>query len=87
MLKKEQFCQNNPEKSYTRWKTKHEPSSYSLSLICSVYATKNRLYFYWGKDCVENFYKKLKELQTEIINHEEKEMILLTDKENNIYEE
>ena len=34
LLKKEQSCQNNPEKSYTDRKSKHEPSGYSLSLIC-----------------------------------------------------
>ena len=37
-------------------------------------------YFYRGKDWIENFCKKLKEIKTEIINYEEKEMIPLTDK-------
>ena len=68
--KKEQSCQNNPEKSYTDRKSKHEPSGYSLSLICSFDATENRYYLYRGKDCIENFCKKLKELGTEIINYE-----------------
>ena len=57
-----------------------------LSLICSFDATKNRNYFYRGKDCIKNFCKKLKELGTEIINCEEKEMIPLTDIENKFYE-
>ena len=57
-------CQNNLEKSYTERKAKHEPSGYSLSLICSFDATKNRHYFYRGKDCFKNFCKKLKELRT-----------------------
>ena len=35
LLIKEQFCQNNPKESYTERKAKHEPSAYSLSLICS----------------------------------------------------
>ena len=48
--------------------------------------TKNKDYFYRGKDCIESFCKKLKEIETEIINYEEKEMILLTDKENKSYE-
>ena len=43
---KKQSCQNNPEKSYTEKKAEHEPSGYSLSLICSFDATKNRHYFY-----------------------------------------
>ena len=35
LLIKEQSCQNNPEKSYTETKAKHEPSGYSLRRICS----------------------------------------------------
>ena len=85
MLIKKQYYQNNLEKSYTERKTKDEPSGYSLSLICSFDATKTRHYLYRGKDCVENFCKKLKELGTEIINYKEKEMIPLADKENKFY--
>ena len=50
------------KQSYTERKAKHEPSGYSLSLICSFDATKKRHYFYRGKDCIKNFCKKLKEL-------------------------
>ena len=50
LLIKEQSYQNNPEKSYTDKKAEHEPSGYSLSLICSFDATKSRHYFYRGKD-------------------------------------
>ena len=81
MLIKEQSYQNNLEKSYTERKAKLEPSDYSLSLVCSLDKAKNRHYLYRGKDCVENFCKKLKELGTEIINYEEKEMIPLMDEE------
>ena len=81
LLKKEQSCQNNPENSYTYRKAKHKPSGYSLSLICSVDETKNRRKFYRRKDCIKGFCNDLKELATEIINYEEKEMILLNDKE------
>ena len=35
LLKKEQFCQNNPEKSYTEKKTTHEPSGWLMFLRCS----------------------------------------------------
>ena len=42
---------------------------------------KSRRYFYREKDCIEKFCKDLKELGTEIINFEEKEMIPLTNKE------
>ena len=44
LLKKEQSCQNNSEKSYTERKVKHEPSGYSLSLICLFDAAKNKLF-------------------------------------------
>ena len=87
LLIKEQSCQNNLEKSYTERKAKYKPSGYSLSLICSFDVAKNRHYLYRGKDCTENFCKKLKELGTEIINSEEKEMILLTDEEIKSYKE
>ena len=33
LLKKEQSCQNNPKKSYTERKAKHEPSGYSVHLM------------------------------------------------------
>ena len=65
---------------------KHEPSGYSLSLICSFDSTKNKHYVYRGKDCVEHFCRKSKELGTEIINYERKDMIPLTNEEIKIYE-
>ena len=86
LLKKEQSCQNNPENSYTYRKAKHKPSGYSLSLICSVDETKNRRKFYRRKDCIKRFCNDLKELATEIINYEEKEITLLKDKKITLYE-
>ena len=47
---------------------------------------KNRRYFYRGKDCIEKFCKDLKEIGTEIINLDEKEMIPLRNKEIKSYE-
>ena len=85
LLKKEQLSQNNAENSYTEKKAKHKPSGYSLSLIWLFEETKNRSKFYRRKDCIEKFCN-LKELTTEIINYEEKEMTKLTDKEINFYE-
>ena len=86
MLKKEQFCQNNPENSYPQRKAKHKPSGYSLSLICSFDETLNRHKFDRRKDCIKRFCNDLKELPTETINYEEKEINLLNDKEINFYE-
>ena len=47
---------------------------------------KNRHYFYRRNNCIEKFCKNLKELGTEIISFEEKEMIPLTNKEIKSYE-
>ena len=76
-LIKEQSCQNDPEKSYTEKKAEYEALGCSLSLICSFDAAENRHYFYTRKDCIENSWKKLKELGTEIIDYKEKEMVPL----------
>ena len=79
-------CQNNPENSYTEKKVKHKPSGYAWCSICSFDDTKNKHYFYRGKDCIEKFCKDLKELGTEMINFKKKEMIPLTNKEIKSYE-
>ena len=68
LLEKIPSCQNIPEKSYTEKKAKHKPSGYAWCLICLFDDTKNKQYFYRGKDCIERFCKDLKELGTEIIN-------------------
>ena len=36
ILKKVQSSQNNPEKSYTEKKARHEPSGWSMSIISSL---------------------------------------------------
>ena len=72
LLKKKQFCQNNPENSYTQRKTKHQPSGYSLSLICSFVETKNRHKFHRRKDRIKRFCNDLKELAIEIITKKKK---------------
>ena len=78
--------QNNRENFYTEKKVKHKLSGYAWSSICLFDETKNRRYFYRGKDCIEKFCKDLKEIGTEIINLEEKEMIPLRNKEIKSYE-
>ena len=86
LLKKIRSCKYNLGNFHTEEKTKHKPSGYAWRSICSFDDTKNRRYFYRGKDCIEKFCKDLKELGTEIINFEEKEMIPLTNKEIKLYE-
>ena len=85
LLKTEQSCQNNPEKSYTARKAKHEPSDWAMFTKCSFDKEKNRFDYYRGIDCIEKGCEKFKGRATEIINYKEKEMISLTDKENNSY--
>ena len=86
LLKKEQFCKNNPKNSYTERKAKHKPSGYSLKLNCLFDETKNRRKFYRRKDCIKRFCNDLKELVGEIISYKENEMISLQDKEITLYE-
>ena len=79
-------CQNNPENSYTEKEVKHKPSGYAWCSIYSFDETANRRYYYRGKDWIGKFSKDLKELGTEKINFEEKEMIPLTNTEIKSYE-
>ena len=53
LLKKEQSCQNNPEKSYTEKKAIHEPSGWAMFTRCSFDKKENKLNCYRGKDCIE----------------------------------
>ena len=57
LLKKEQSCQNNPEKSYTEKKPIHEPSGRAMFTSCSFDEKENKLNYYRGKDCIEKLCK------------------------------
>ena len=72
LLKKEQSCQNNPEKSYTEKKAIHEPSGWSMFISCSFDKKENKLNYYRGKDCIEKLCKKLKKRTIKIINMKKK---------------
>ena len=78
ILEKIQYSQNNPKNSYTERKTKHKPSADAWCSISSFDNTKNKRYFYRGKDCIKKLCKDLKEFGTEIINFKKKEMKPLT---------
>ena len=80
LLEKLNTCHNIPEKSTTKI-NKHTASGYSLFTHYSFDITKNKLDYYRGKNCMENFCLDLKEHLTKIINYEKKEMIQLTRKE------
>ena len=77
LLIKQQSCQNNLNESYTERKAMHEPCGYSLDL---VHLIQNKTVFI-EEIVVLKFCSDLKELGTKIINYEEKDMILLTDSE------
>ena len=72
LLEKTHLCENNPEKSSTEKRTMHTPSGYSVFTHCSFDPTKNKLDCYRGKDCMEKFFKDLREHTTKIINYEKK---------------
>ena len=72
ILKKLQSIQNNPEKSYTEKKARHESSGWSMLIRCSFDEIENKLNYYRGKDCIDKLCKNLKEIATETINREKK---------------
>ena len=57
ILKKIQYCQNNPENSYTEKKAKHKPSGYAWCSICSFDDTKNKHYFIGEMTVLKSFVK------------------------------
>ena len=60
LLEKKSSCQNNPNKSSTTKINKHIPSGYSIFTHCSFDESKNKLNYYRGDDCMENFLKRFK---------------------------
>ena len=54
---------------------------------CSFDATKNKIDCYRGRDCIKKLCEMLKNHAIEIMNHEEKEMIQLTDEESKSHED
>ena len=81
LLEKMSTCYSNPEKSSTTKIKKHTPSGYSIFTHCSFDKSKNKLSYYRGENFMTKFCKDLREHATKIINYEEKDMILLTKKE------
>ena len=71
-LEKMSTSHNNPKKSSTTKINKHAPSGYSLVTHCLFDATKNKLDYYKGKDCMKNFCLDLKVHATKIINYGKK---------------
>ena len=82
LLGKMNTCSNNAEKSYTEKKATHRP----LVTCCSFDKSKNERKYYRGEDCMKIFCKNLKDQAMKTINYEKEEMIPLTDKEKESYE-
>ena len=85
LLEKMSTCYNTPEESSTTKMNKHTPSGYSIFTHCSFDKSKNKLNYYRGEDCITKFCKDLREHATKIINYEKKDMIPLTKKEEENY--
>ena len=84
LLEKMNTCHNNPEKSSTTKTNEHTASGYSLFAQCSFDTTKNKLDYYRGKICMENFFLDLKEHVTKTMNYETiNKKIPLTKREKN----
>ena len=62
------------------------PSGYSIFRSCSFDPIKNRLNCYKGEDCMESFCKDLREYEMKIMSYEKREIIPLTNEENELYE-
>ena len=72
LLEKINTCHNNPKKSSTAKINKHTPFGYSLFTHCSFDATKNKLDYDRGKDCMKGFCKDLRKRAAKIIDYEKK---------------
>ena len=81
LLRKIDTCQNDPQKSSTEKKAGHIPSGYSWVMCCSFDKPKNEWNYYRGKNCMERFCKDLRDQAMKTIDHEKKEIILLTNEE------
>ena len=86
LLEKISSCHYNPKKSSKTKINKHKASGYSLFTHSSFDARKNKLSHYRGQDNMKKFCEDLKKHVERIINCEKKkEMIPLTDEENESY--
>ena len=81
LLKKMSTCQNDPNKSSTTKINKHTPSGYSIFTHCSFDESKIKISYYRGDDCMNKFFKDLRQHSTKMINYEKKKMISLTTEE------
>ena len=81
---KMEYCGVNPENSYTTKIQKHEPISYTYTVICfDQNVRKNKVVVYTGENCMEDFVINLEIECSEIYNIPQAKPILeREDKEN-----
>ena len=76
---------NNPENSSTTKVSEPLPSGFSMSTILLFKDIENKHDLYWGKDCMKNFCKSLREHAMNIINFKKENLKLLTNKQQELY--
>ena len=86
ILRKINACQVNPAKSYTEKKAEHEPSGYTRVKCCSFDKPRTECSYYRDQGCIKIFCRDLKDCTMNIINHEKKDIIPLTNEEKESYE-
>ena len=79
-------CRDDPNESSTIKINEYTPSGYLLLAYCSFDNTKNRLSHYRGQGCMKMLCRELKEHAKKIIHCKKKEVISLTDEENESHE-
>ena len=79
-------CKNNAEKSTMKKVSEHIPKGFSMSTISSVKGIENKHDVCRGKDSIKNFCESLREHAMKIITLKRKKMKLLTDQQQELYE-
>ena len=64
----------------------HKPSGYCIVTYCSFDKSKTIHKYYRGKNCMEKFWKDLRDHAMKIINHKKMKEIILTNEEKESYE-
>ena len=86
LMKKTDGCKNNPENSFSKKVGEHIPSGFSVSIILSSKSIENKHNVYRGKNCMKKFCESLREHAMKIINFKKKKMKLLTEEQQESYE-
>ena len=76
ILKKTDWCKNNPENLSTTKVREHIPSGCSISTISFLRSIENKYHIYRGKYCMKRFCQLLRVQAMKIINFKEKNEII-----------